>query len=195
MTRNSSAYHDDAMTLYTPCITATGRRWIITVTSLWAQWRLKSPTRRLFAQTFVQAQIKENIQAPCHWPLWGESTGDWWFPSQRNAEKVSIWQRHHDYEGRVIQSFGAFLLVSMDKLLNKQSYCLWFETPQRSCHDVPRGYLFPYHLMICDRCVETEERAVDTKSVPSQQVWILQNKWDYDINVHAVFTNESYFLI
>ena len=27
-------------------------------------------------QPFVQAQIKENIKAPRHWPLWGESTGD-----------------------------------------------------------------------------------------------------------------------
>ena len=32
-------------------------------------------TSRLFAQTFVQAQIEEHIKAPCHWPLWGESTG------------------------------------------------------------------------------------------------------------------------
>ena len=30
----------------------------------------------LFAQPFVQTQIKENIKAPRHWPLWGESTGD-----------------------------------------------------------------------------------------------------------------------
>ena len=30
---------------------------------------------RLFAQLFVQAQIKENIKAPRHWPLW-EFTGD-----------------------------------------------------------------------------------------------------------------------
>ena len=27
-------------------------------------------------QSLVQAQIKENIKAPRHWPLWGESTGD-----------------------------------------------------------------------------------------------------------------------
>ena len=26
---------------------------------------------------FVQAQIKDNIKAPRHWPLWGEFTGDW----------------------------------------------------------------------------------------------------------------------
>ena len=25
---------------------------------------------------FVQAQIKENIKAPRHWPLWWEFTGD-----------------------------------------------------------------------------------------------------------------------
>ena len=35
---------------------------------------------RLFAQPFVQGQIKENIKAPRHWPLWGEFTGDWWIP-------------------------------------------------------------------------------------------------------------------
>ena len=29
-------------------------------------------------QLFVQAQIKENINAPRQWPLWGEFTGDRW---------------------------------------------------------------------------------------------------------------------
>ena len=29
------------------------------------------PASRLFARLFVQAQIKENIKAPHHWPLWG----------------------------------------------------------------------------------------------------------------------------
>ena len=36
---------------------------------------------RLFAQLFVQAEIKENIKALHHWPLWGESTG---------ARKISL---------------------------------------------------------------------------------------------------------
>ena len=36
---------------------------------------LKSPASRLFTQPFIQAQIKENIKAPRHWPLWGESIG------------------------------------------------------------------------------------------------------------------------
>ena len=35
---------------------------------------------RLFAQPFVQVQIKENIKAPRHWPLWAEFAGDRWIP-------------------------------------------------------------------------------------------------------------------
>ena len=47
----------------------------------------------MFAQPFVQAQIKEDIKAPGHWPLWREFTGHRWIPLQRaiNAANVSIW--------------------------------------------------------------------------------------------------------
>ena len=42
--------------------------------------------------TVYSAQIKENIKAPCHWPLCGEFTGTGEFPAQKasNAENVSI---------------------------------------------------------------------------------------------------------
>ena len=45
----------------------------------------------------LQAQIKENIKAPRHWPLCWEFTGE--FPTQKasDAEKVSIWWRHHAF--------------------------------------------------------------------------------------------------
>ena len=52
----------------------------ITVTSQWALWRLKSPAYELFIQPFVLTHSKENIEAPRHWPLWGESTGHQWIP-------------------------------------------------------------------------------------------------------------------
>ena len=55
-------------------------RKITTITSEWARRRLKSPASRLFTQPFIQAEIKENIKAPRHWPLWGEFTGDRWIP-------------------------------------------------------------------------------------------------------------------
>ena len=45
-----------------------------------ARWRLKSPASSLFTQPFIQEQIKENIQAPRHWPLCGEYTGDQCIP-------------------------------------------------------------------------------------------------------------------
>ena len=67
------------------------------MTSQWARWRLKSPTSPLFTQPFIRVQIKENIKAPRHWPLWGEFTGTGEFPTQMasNVENVSNWWRHH----------------------------------------------------------------------------------------------------
>ena len=40
----------------------------------------QTPALWLFAQSFIQAQIKENIKAPRHWPSCGEFTGDRWIP-------------------------------------------------------------------------------------------------------------------
>ena len=69
------------------------------ITSQWAWGNLKPLVSRLFAQPLIQVQIKENIKAPHHWPLWGESTSEQWFPSQRasNVENVSIWWCHHGH--------------------------------------------------------------------------------------------------
>ena len=60
------------------------------MTSWWTLCRLKSPASRLFNQSFIQAQIKENVTAPRHW--WPMDSPHKW-PS--NAENVSIWWRHH----------------------------------------------------------------------------------------------------
>ena len=50
-------------------------------------------------QSLIQAQIKENIKAPRHWPLCGEFTRICEFPAQKasNAGNVSIWWRHHEH--------------------------------------------------------------------------------------------------
>ena len=39
------------------------------------RWRFKSTASPLFTQPFIQEQIKENIKAPRHWPLWGDIIG------------------------------------------------------------------------------------------------------------------------
>ena len=48
---------------------------------------------------FFQAQIKENIKAPRHWPV-AEFTADRWLPAQmvNNAENVSIWWLHDELD-------------------------------------------------------------------------------------------------
>ena len=97
----------------------------ITLTSWWPQWRLKSPPSRLFTQSFIQAQIKVNIKALCHWPLCGEFTGTGEFPAQRasNAENVSIWWRHHEI-------FQDMLLVRVIPRCWCQSRLGWQEGPK-----------------------------------------------------------------
>ena len=60
---------------------------IITVTSSWARLRLKLTALRLFAQPFVQMQIKENTKASRHWPLCGEFTGDRWIPRTNGQQR------------------------------------------------------------------------------------------------------------
>ena len=69
-----------------------------TVMSSWARWGLKSIAYPLFAQLLVQAQIKENIKAPRHWPLWGEFTANRRNPHTRPVawKNVSILRRHYE---------------------------------------------------------------------------------------------------
>ena len=79
--QNGSAFRDNEWIAYLLFrMTIDMCRSIITMTSWWARWRLKSPASRVFTQAFIQAQMKENIKAPRHWPLCGEFTGDRWIP-------------------------------------------------------------------------------------------------------------------
>ena len=50
-------------------------------------------------QTFIQAQIKENIKVPLHWPFWRNPPVTDEYTSQKatHAENGSIWWRHHGY--------------------------------------------------------------------------------------------------
>ena len=103
----------------------------ITMTSWWARWCLKSPASRLFTQLFVLTQIKENIKAPRHWPLWAEFTGDRWIPAQKTskAENVSIWWRIHRIchsGGHVGNSLFYFGLARKDeRIFEKRAVSRW----------------------------------------------------------------------
>ena len=72
-----------------------------------------------------RAQIKENIKAPCHWPLCGEFTGTGEFPAQRasNAENVSIWWRHHDMIGCAMTGVCSWYNSCVMMLPNHSWWC------------------------------------------------------------------------
>ena len=99
-------------------------------TTLWsARWRVKSPASRLFNQLFIQTQIKENIKAPRHWPLWGKFTGDQLIVphnAQRsnNAENISIWWRHHvKWQPRARPTIG---VIAINLFICISSFCFVF---------------------------------------------------------------------
>ena len=58
-----------------------------TMTSKQAYWRLRWPASRFFTQPFIQAQIKEIIKVPRHWPLCGEFIGDRWIPRTKGHKR------------------------------------------------------------------------------------------------------------
>ena len=82
-------------------------------------------------------QRKGNTKAPRHWPLWGESTGDQWFPSQRvsNAENVSIWWRH--YKWIFLQEHGLQCKIYVKIHINLQGFLTWLLIGWRlDCHPI-----------------------------------------------------------
>ena len=87
----------------------------------------------LFTETFIREQIKENIKAPRHWPLWGEFTGDRWIPRQMasNAENDSIWWRHHDLEFCSDASMTRLLSRPCDAAIKQRKAALRREIPKR----------------------------------------------------------------
>ena len=98
----------------------------ITVTSQWAPWRLKLPASPLFTHLLIQAQIKENIKAPCHWPMCGGFTGHWCIPRTKGQWRGKCF---HDvimvyitlYVGKHCRLQGFYLPTEADLYIDR--YC------------------------------------------------------------------------
>ena len=106
---------------------------IITVTSYWAWWCHRSPV----SQLFVQAQMKENIKARRHWPLWGNPLVTGGFPSQRasKVENVFIWWCHHDINHWNISNYHHISQQTMSKRYLCSSYTgtWWGHIYEKKC--------------------------------------------------------------
>ena len=90
-------------------------RQIITMTSQWARWCLKSPALLLFTQPFIRAQMKKTSKLRVTGLCEGNSPGTSEFPAQMasNVENVSIWWRHHDITGMKKCYSSLFLNASL----------------------------------------------------------------------------------
>ena len=91
---------------------------------------LKSRAPWLFAQPFVQAQI----QALCHWPLWGESTSDWWIPPTKG-------QLHRNYFYLMMSSCDIPDSTAVTQAIPKSEFALTKDIPRIILTDELLGYV------------------------------------------------------
>ena len=74
----------------------------------------KTPQCHYRAKAFVQAHIEENIKAPCHWHLLGESTSDWWIPITKVQciYNVGLWEWGSRHVHQILNSHKQHTCVS-----------------------------------------------------------------------------------
>ena len=93
----------------------------------------------------LKTQMKENIKAERHWPLWGKFTGvTGEFPAQRdsNAENVSILWRYHAYTSfkYILRVWWAMLQLHVDQSDNSDCQ-MWLNYQQ-----LPRNRMWTWCL-------------------------------------------------
>ena len=123
---------------YMPCLTQNTH--FNDIMSKWARWRLKSPASRLFTQPFIQAQIKEIIKAPRHWPLCGDFNDDRWIPRTKGPWRGKCFRL---MTSSCIVDAGASSLSGSEAFLSKYISCT---TVSDLC---PRQIIFLSHDMQC----------------------------------------------
>ena len=80
--------------------------------------------QRLFTQPFIQAQIKENIKVPRHWPFCVEFTGHRWIPHTKGQQRgwcchlmTSSWRGSYGTKGRCCVRETAFSTTITNHIL------------------------------------------------------------------------------
>ena len=147
-------------TLQAPSIT------FITVTSQWARWRLKSLASPLFAQAFIQAQIKESIKAPRYWPLLGGSIGHLWIPLAKGSTMSwkTVPRKNVLFDGHMILEFKVATyfqdrrsvwiakgeIMEFHNLNYKVPYFLWSSMNNMKLYDCDHGASWITGLHIWD---------------------------------------------
>ena len=165
------------------------------------------------AQQFVQVYIKNNIKALCHWPLWGESTGDQWIPLTKG--NVSISWSHHVW---ACYFTGIVFLVMTMKWSEMTKESKWWGIVFRAvsrfvpsqwemtllCNDVSHLLgaslesvlvLFPPVKMKHNTSIKSFSSAV--KHPQELIMWPQQNKAQHDMHIwwDILYTTHGYLVI
>ena len=93
----------------------------------------------MFTQPFIEAQIKENTKAPRHWPPHKWPVTRKMFPFDNVIMLLALCDRtlrspvNSYYKEPVMRSIDVFFDAGFNKLLNKQSFCRFWEVSWRPC--------------------------------------------------------------
>ena len=125
----------------------------------WASWRLKSPAFPLFVHPFVQAHIKENLEALVTVFLWGESTGDRLIPLKKGQQcgiffylMTSSWRTVPSREIlkpliQILEGSSAPVKLHIDAIISTHNLAVWGL-------NITRYYASTcYCLMYIDACI------------------------------------------
>ena len=113
----------------------------ITVTSLWACWRLKSPGSRLFTCLFRRRSRKTSklrVTGLCA----GNSSVTGEFPAQMasNAENGSIWWRHNEGGQNAMQIHASFYVFFYQLCIKNGGSLSWYNANHVSISPSKRNW-------------------------------------------------------
>ena len=160
------------------------------------RWHLNPLASRLFSQPFVQVQIKENIQAPCHWPLWGNTPVTDEFPAQRasNAENVSIWWCHHENSGLPV----LLLPVQPSTCWHYQTLAQVIDSVHHVICMVTSLTMYDTNIWYASTCPFTVIKLIEYHECPYSLDHAIRSKscfktWNYFVKIAVVWKKKKIF--
>ena len=92
--------------------------------------------------------------------------------------------------GLVLGSFNCFVYVSLNKLLNNQSSCPWFETPWHSCHVIV--ICWSYHLLVFPLSLIStllgSKTQTQTKFIQQKQIQVPYQIYRAFVNIQIIIS-------
>ena len=131
---------------------------------------VKLSASRLLTQRFIRAQIKENIKAPRHWPLFGKFTGDRWIPLTNGQQRGKCFHS-------MTSSWRCVIRAGFHAIIAFALVGYWFEftccaciSPLLCCTSTANGIL--YHRSLVIRILERKTENVYNRNTANLHIFI-----------------------